>query len=96
VHERTGDEQPAAHPAGQVVGPGVGPAGELGDLEGPLDGGRPVGPRHPVEPGEDLEVLPDGQLDVEVVLLRHDAHLRARLLALRRDRQAARSSGSGP
>jgi hypothetical protein len=44
--------------------------------------------RDAVEPGEDLQVLPDGELDVEVVLLRHDAHLRPRLLGLPRHLEA--------
>ena len=59
----------------------------MGDVERPLDGVVPLSPRHPVQPGEGGEVLPDGELDVEVVLLRHHAHARPGLLGLRRDPQ---------
>ena len=38
--------------------------------------------RHAVQVREDEQVLLDGQRDVEVVELRHDAHLRARLLGV--------------
>ena len=44
--------------------------------------------RHAVEVGEDEQVLLDGQRHVEVVELRHDAHLRPRLLRVAGQRVA--------
>src|SRR5262249_50869 len=44
------------------------------ELEGAVDRGADVG--HPVEAREDRKVVLDGDVDVEVVELRHDAHFR--------------------
>jgi hypothetical protein len=81
VHERSGDQQPSPHAAGELVDLGVAPVGELRQLDRALDGVMPLAARDPVEVGEDDKVLLDGERDVEVVELGYDAALRARLLA---------------
>ena len=82
VHERAGDQQPAAHAAGELVDARVTAVGEVRDLERALDRILALAPAEPVEEREHEQVLLDGQRDVEVVELRHDAALRARLLGL--------------
>ena len=54
---------------------------QAGEVERALDRARATS-RDPVEAREDGEVLLDGDVDVEVVELRHDAHLGARRLRL--------------
>ena len=61
--------------------------GQVGDLQRAVHGRAQPGARHPVKTREDLEVLPYGQLLVEVVGLRDHAHQRPGLLGLGRDRR---------
>ena len=84
VHERAGDEEPPAHPAGELVYAAVSPIDEVRHLERALDRRAPVGSGDPVEVREDEQVLLDGQRRVEVVELRHDPALRPGGLGLRR------------
>ncbi len=78
VHERAGDEQAPAHPARQLVHARLAPVAQVGEVERPLDRGRPLVAADPIEVREDEQVLLGGQRDVEVVELRHDAALCAR------------------
>ena len=84
MHERAGDQQPPAHPAGELVDPRVPPVDEVRHLQRALDRLAPVGAADPVEVREDEQVLLDGQRHVEVVELRHDAALGAGGLRLAR------------
>ena len=84
VHERPRDQQPPPHPAAQLVHPRVGAVRELGDLERAVDRGAALAAAEPVEEREHDQVLLDGQRHVEVVELRDDAALRARLLGVLR------------
>ena len=70
--ERAGDRQPPLHPARERVDLRVAAVGELDEVE---QLGRPPGDdvaREAEEAAVDLEVLPDEELEIEVVLLRHD------------------------
>jgi hypothetical protein len=82
VDEPARDQQPPPHAARQLVDLRRAPVGEVGDLERALDRRPALGPAEPVEVGEDAQVLLDGQRRVEVVELRHDAHLGPRDLRL--------------
>jgi lipooligosaccharide transport system ATP-binding protein len=84
VHERARDQQAPAHASGELVGARVAAVGEVGHLERALDRLAALRARHAVEVGEDAQVLLDRQRGVEVVQLRHDAHLRARSLRVAR------------
>lgn len=69
VDERPGDRQPSLHAAGERLDPVLAPLHELGEVEqlvGPL---TDEAARHAEEPAVGVEVLLDGQLLVEVVLL---------------------------
>ena len=71
VDERAGDGQAALQAAGQRVDLTVGAVRELHELEqfgGPLPDDAPG---QPEVPAVDEQVLPDGQLDVQRVVLRH-------------------------
>ena len=71
--ERPRDGEPTLHPARQRVHLVMGPLGELGELE-ELLGSFPDDAAGQVEvPAVDHEVVEDGQLEVERVLLGHDA-----------------------
>jgi len=70
MHERPGDEEAPAHPAGQLVDPGFPAIDEVGHPECALDRLAPLGPTDPVEVREDEEVLLDGEGRVEIVELR--------------------------
>jgi hypothetical protein len=69
VDQRPGDRQPALHAAGQRFDLVLGPVGQLGEVQQLLD----LGPQHPLGnaevPAVDVEVLPDGEFQIEVVLL---------------------------
>ena len=82
VDESTRDQQAPPHAAGELVDAAVSAIDELGHLQRPLDGVPALGASDPVQVREDEEVLLDRQRDVEVVELRRDAELRARLLRL--------------
>ena len=88
VHERARDQQPPAHAARELVRARVAAVGELRDLERALDRRLALAARDPVEVREHAQVLLDGQRRVEVVELRHDAHLGARRLRVARQRVA--------
>jgi hypothetical protein len=77
VDQGPGDRQPPFHAARQRLDPAVGPLGQLHEVEqlvGPLPG-HLAGDAE--EAGVRREVLPDRQLDVEVVELRADTELGA-------------------
>ena len=57
-------------------------AREVGDPQGALDRLLVLGAGDPVQPREHAQDLAAGELHVEVVQLRHDAHLQARLLGV--------------
>ena len=71
--ERAGDREPALHPPRQRVDLVVGPLGELGEVE------QLLGPLADDPPGQvevaavDHQVVENGELEVERVLLGHDA-----------------------
>src|SRR5919112_3434823 len=72
VDEGPRDEEPALHPAGELLDPGVYLVGELHEVEervGPLQNQLP---RKVIVPAVDEQVLAHLQLVVEVVLLRDD------------------------
>ena len=75
VDERAGDQQPAAHPAGELVDPRVAPVDELRHHERALDRVLPLAAADPVEVREDEQVLLDGERGVEVVELRRRPHI---------------------
>jgi hypothetical protein len=82
VNERPGDQEPPAHPAGQLVDAGVAAGAQVRDLERALHRRRALVPAQPVEPREHAQVLLDGERRVEVVELGDDAALGPRLLRL--------------
>ena len=73
VDEPTGQQQATTHAARELVDGVLAAIGQARDSERPVDRGRDVG--HAIETGEDGEVLLDRDVDVEVVELRHHAHL---------------------
>ena len=74
VHERAGDQQPPAHPAGELVARRVGALGEVRDLQRAVDRGAALVARDAVQAREDGEVLARRELDVEVVELGTTPH----------------------
>src|SRR5581483_2717179 len=84
VDERPRDQQPAPHPARQLVHPRVAALPQVRDLERALDRRLPLVAADAVQVGEDEQVLLDGQRHVEVVELGRDAALGPRLLRLPR------------
>jgi hypothetical protein len=88
VDERPRDQEPPPHPAGELVDPCAAPVDELRQLERVLDRVLPLRASDSVEMREDEQVLLDRERDVEVVELRRDAELRARLLRLFRQRES--------
>ena len=75
VDQAAGEQQAAAHAAGELVDGVAATVAQARQVERPVDRGADVG--DPVEAGEDGQVVLDGDVDVEVVELRHDAHLGA-------------------
>ena len=71
--ERPRDREPTLHPARQRVHLVVGPLGELGELEQLLGSLADDAAGQVEVPAVDHEVVEDGQLEVERVLLGHDA-----------------------
>src|SRR4051812_19439354 len=82
VQQRPADQQPPAHAAAELGDLRLAPRAEVGEGERSLDRLLALAAGHAVEVAEDEQVLLDGQRLVEVVELRHDAHLRARLLGV--------------
>ena len=70
MHEGARDQQPPAHPAGELVDARRAPVDEIRDLERSVDGGAPLRAADPVEMREDDEVLLGREGRVEVVELR--------------------------
>ena len=81
VEDRPCHHQPLRHPAGQGVDRGLGPFGQLELLEQVVSDLPGLLRTHAEQPTVEVQVLPDRQLAVEGVLLRHDA---AQLLGQRR------------
>ena len=77
MDEATRDQQAAAHAAAELADLRGAPVAEQGDPELAVDRLTANRRRHAVEMREDLEVLLDGQREVEVVELRDHAHLEA-------------------
>ena len=73
VDEAAGEQQAAAHPAGELVDGVAAAVAQAGQVEAAVDRGADV--LDPVEAGVDGEVVLDGDVDVEVVELGDDAHL---------------------
>jgi hypothetical protein len=84
VDEPAGDQEPSAHAAGELVHPGVPSLDQVRHRERALDRRAPLGAADPVEVREHDQVLLDRERRVEVVELRDDAALGARLLRLAR------------
>ena len=80
VDQRPRDQQPALHPSRQRLRAIVRALLEAGDRQRSIDRGRPLPGRHPVQAREHLEHVAHAQVDVEVALLRADAHPRPREL----------------
>ena len=80
VDEAAGEQEAPAHAAGELVDGVVAAVVQPREVERAVDGGGDV--RDPVEAREDREVVLDRDVDVEVVELRHDAHLGPGLLRL--------------
>ncbi len=80
MDEAAGEQQPPPHPAGELVDGVAAAVAQAGQVEAAVDGGADV--LDPVEPRVDGEVVLDGDVDVEVVELGDDAHLRPRRLRL--------------
>ncbi len=72
VHEGSGDRQASLHPARERLHLGVGPIEELDEVEEGVGATPGLGPGKVEVAAVDDEVLPDGQLHVEGVLLWHD------------------------
>ena len=85
MHERPGDQEPAPHAARELVDPGVAAVAELRHLDRSVDRGTALCAWDAVEVREDQQVLLDGEGRVEIVELRRDAELGARLLRLVRE-----------
>ncbi len=77
VHHRLGHHQPPPHAARQRARRRVGLVGEAEHLEQAV--GAPLGGRHAVEPGLQLQQLARGEEEVDDDLLRHHADGGARL-----------------
>ena len=75
VDEAAGEQQAAAHAAGELVDRVAAAVAQAGEVERAVDRGADVG--DPVEARVDGEVVLDGDVDVEVVELGDDAHLGA-------------------
>ena len=73
VDEAAGEQQAPAHAAGELVDGVAAALAQAGQVERPVDRGADV--RHAVEARVHREVVLDRDVDVEVVELRHDAHL---------------------
>ena len=73
VQQAAGQEQAAAHPARELVHRVLAPRLQARQVEPALDRGPHV--LDAVQAGEHREVVLDGHVDVEVVELRHYAHL---------------------
>ena len=71
--ERAPDGEPPLHPTRQRVDEVVAPVGELHELEELLGAPADLGARQVEVAAVDHEVVEDGQLGVEAVLLGHDA-----------------------
>jgi len=84
VQQRAGDQEPAAHPAAQVIDDRIGAVEQVDDPQDALDRRAALGRWDSVEVREHAQVLRGGQRHVEVVQLRDDAHLRPRLLGVLR------------
>ena len=82
VDEAAGQQQAAAHPAGELVDGVFAAVAQPRQVERRVDRGGDV--LDPVEAGEDREVVLDGDVDVEVVELGDDAHHRPRRLRFAR------------
>ena len=82
VQQPAGQQQAPPHPARELVDLVVAPGLQPRQVEPALDRGPDV--LDAVQAGEHGEVVLDGHVDVEVVELRHDAHLGARGLGLAR------------
>src|SRR4051812_14407600 len=82
VQEGARDEQAPAHAAAERVDLRVAAFAQVGEAERALDRVLALALGHAVQVREDEEVLLGGQRNVEVVELRHDAHLGARLLGV--------------
>ena len=95
VHEPARDQQPPAHAARELVDLRVAAVGQVGDRRARARPPPPLRARHAVEVREHEQVLLDGQLDVEVVELRDDAHL-ARAPAWSRAGSSWPSTSSSP
>ena len=82
VDEPPGEQQAAAHSAGELVDRVPAAVAQAGEAERPVNRRADVG--HPVEAGEDREVVLDGDVDIEVVELGNHAHLGAGGLGVQR------------
>jgi hypothetical protein len=69
VHQGAGDQQPLGLPARQVGRHRGAPVGEAEDLEKLRGAPRRLAPAQPEEPAAELQVLRDGQLHVQGVVL---------------------------
>src|SRR5690606_14733987 len=79
VEEPDADVQPALHAAGELLGRALGAVGQADELEH-LRGALPeLGAAEAVEPPEEQEVLPRGELGVDRELLRDEAEQPLRL-----------------
>ena len=90
VDQRAGDREPPLHAARERLDLVAGALGQLDEVEQLVDPRLQLAPREPEVAAVDEQVLADGQLDVEGVLLRDDAEpgpdLRARRVAGSRPR----------
>ena len=89
IDQRSGDGEPALHAARQRVDLVVATLGELRELEQLLGPGRDLAPRQVEVAAVDDQVVEDGQLAVQVVVLGHHPESRP-------DLGAVASSGPAP
>ena len=80
VDQPAGQQQPPAHPAGELVDGVLAAVAQARQVERPVDRGSDV--LDPVEAGVDREVVLDRDVDVEVVELGDDPHQRPGRLRL--------------
>jgi hypothetical protein len=79
VHQRAREHEAALHAAGELLDAARGAPLERGELEEPRQALLDLGLRKPEVAPVDEQVLAHGEIGIEVVHLRHDAHADAAL-----------------
>ena len=94
VDERAREREAPLHAARKRLDARRGARSEAGEIEQPWNALADRALRNPEVAAVDEQVLLDGEIGIEVVHLRHDAHADARAAAPRRARAAASARSS--